>query len=76
MDINNYRKEISDKKSQIEALKGLGKINKQLAAEISELKLPKKGKSVALQTDMVRFTLYKYLCGSYTVGTTIISNDV
>ena len=65
MDINTYREEISDKNSQIKMLRGLEKVNKQLVTEISELKVTKKGKSVALQTDVVRFTLYKHIYGSY-----------
>ena len=56
--INMYLEEISDKSSQIETLKGLEKINKKLSTQISELKV-KKGKSVAVQTDLVR--LHKYV---------------
>ena len=57
MDIIACREEISDKTSQIDVLKGLDKINKQLVTEISDLKVTKKGKSVGLQTDLVRLHL-------------------
>ena len=53
VDIITCREEISEKKSQIEMLKGLVEINKQLVTEVSKLKVTKKGKSVALQTDVV-----------------------
>ena len=57
--IQRYREEVSSQRSQIEMLKGLEKENKQLATRIAELKVIKKGKFVAVQTNLV--SLHKYV---------------
>ena len=60
-EIEKYRKEISEKDSQITVLKHIEKTNKDLLVKIAEVKLKKEGKSI---TNVVR-KYKRMLCNMY-----------